>query len=86
MVGSRRSTGVEVPYTRVYKVGMRVDDAVSHFGSAKALAQELGLKGPAAVSNWRARNRGIVPELYARRLHEKTRGKLRFDRETYQEH
>lgn len=62
---------------------MRVDDAIRYYGSATNVAKELGLDGPAAVSNWKARNEGRIPELWARRLHEKTRGKLKFDRKAY---
>jgi len=60
-----------------------VDDAIAHFGTATQLAKELDLDGPAAISNWKARYKGRIPELYARRLHEKTRGKLKFDRSAY---
>jgi hypothetical protein len=62
---------------------MKVDDAISHYGSAAELAKALKLAGPAAVSNWKSRYRGKIPELYARRLHEMTRGKLKFDRQSY---
>lgn len=62
---------------------MRVDDAIEHFGTATALARELNLRSPGAITNWRARYGGKIPELYARRLHEMTRGKLRFDRSEY---
>jgi transposase-like protein len=62
---------------------MRIDDAVDHYKTAVRLAEELGIHS-SAISNWRNRyDHGLVPELYARRLHEKTRGKLRFDREAY---
>lgn len=62
---------------------MRVDDAIAHYGTASELARQLNLRSPGAITNWRARYRGKVPELYARRLHEMTRGKLRFDRDEY---
>jgi hypothetical protein len=61
---------------------MRVDEAIAHFGTATNVARELNLT-PGAVTNWRSRNRGKVPELWARRLHEITRGKLKFDRSEY---
>jgi hypothetical protein len=63
---------------------MNIDDAISHYGSAKELARALDLAGPAAISNWKVRYAGQIPELYARRLHEMTRGRLKFDRSEYQ--
>jgi hypothetical protein len=62
---------------------MRVDDAVAHYGTAIELAKQLKLRSSAAITNWRARYDGKVPELYARQLHDMTRGKLRFDRKAY---
>lgn len=62
---------------------MRVDDAIEHYGTATELARQLNLRSPGAITNWRSRYDGKVPELYARRLHEMTRGKLRFDRSEY---
>lgn len=62
---------------------MRVDDAIERYETATNLAKQLGLTGPAAISNWKARYGGKVPELYARRLHEMTRGRLKFDPKTY---
>jgi hypothetical protein len=64
---------------------MRVDDAIAHYKTATQLAKELGLKSPGAITNWRARYSGKIPELYARRLHEMTRGKLKFDKSVYLE-
>jgi hypothetical protein len=61
---------------------MRVDEVIAHFGTATKAAQQLDIT-PGAVTNWRSRNRGRVPELWARRLHEMTRGKLKFDRSEY---
>jgi hypothetical protein len=61
---------------------MKIDDAVAHYKTAVRLAAELGIHS-SAVSNWRVRYDGKVPELQARRLHELTRGKLRFDRREY---
>jgi hypothetical protein len=61
---------------------MRVDEVIAHYGTATRAAQELDLT-PGAITNWRSRNHGKVPELYARRLHEMTRGKLKFDRDQY---
>jgi predicted transcriptional regulator len=61
---------------------MQIDDAVAHYRTATELARTLGVT-QAAVSQWRSRHGGRIPELYARRLHELTRGKLRFDREAY---
>jgi hypothetical protein len=61
---------------------MRVDEVIAHFGTATKAAKQLDIT-PGAVTNWRSRNRGRVPELWARRLHEMTRGKLKFDRSEY---
>lgn len=63
---------------------MRVDDAVEYFGSTIELAAKLGLKSASTISNWRARNEGQVPELYARQIHDLTRGKVKFDRREYE--
>jgi DNA-binding transcriptional regulator YdaS (Cro superfamily) len=53
-------------------------DAIQHFGNAPKLAQALGLtKG--AIYQWGDR----VPPLRAARLHQITRGKLRFDPSDY---
>jgi hypothetical protein len=61
---------------------MRVDEVIAHYGTATKAAHELNVT-PGAITNWRSRNRGKVPELWARRLHELTRGKLKFDRTEY---
>lgn len=61
---------------------MRVDEVVAHFGTATKAAEKLNIT-PGAITNWRSRRQGEVPELWARRLHELTRGQLRFDREAY---
>jgi hypothetical protein len=65
---------------------MRISKAVKHFGSAAALARELGLTH-SVVYNWRDRandpDEAVIPELWARRLHDKTGGKLRFDPRNY---
>lgn len=61
---------------------MRVDEVIEHYGTATKAAAELGVT-PGAITNWRSRNKGKVPELWARRLQEITRGKLRFDRSEY---
>ena len=67
----------------MYKlVSMRVQDAADYYDSRTALALALEVR-PSAVSNWDTRYNGVIPELYARRLHEMTRGRLRFDSETY---
>jgi hypothetical protein len=62
---------------------MEIDEAVAYFRSAVKLSRELGLRSSGAISNWRIRNGGKVPELYARKLHDMTRGKLRFDPKAY---
>jgi hypothetical protein len=61
---------------------MKIDDAVAYYKTAVGLAAALGIRS-SAVSNWRVRYAGQVPELQARRLHDLTRGKLRFDRKAY---
>lgn len=61
---------------------MYVDEALSIYHTQKALAADLDVTA-AAISAWRKRYGGKIPELYARRLHEKTRGKLKFDRDAY---
>lgn len=62
---------------------MQIDDAVAHYKTAVRLAEVLGYSHSSVVSMWRARYGGKVPELQARRLHELTRGKLKFDRKAY---
>jgi predicted transcriptional regulator len=61
---------------------MFIDDTLSIYRSQRELADALQVTA-AAVSAWRKRNNGKIPELYARRLHELTRGKLKFDRDQY---
>lgn len=63
---------------------MDVNKAIDFFGSATEMARRLGLKSPSAVTNWRRRHNGRVPELYARRAAEISRGKLKFDRSAYE--
>lgn len=62
---------------------MEVDKVIKYFGTATRAAQEIGLAGASTVTNWRRRNAGKVPELYARKYHDLTRGKLKFDRRAY---
>jgi hypothetical protein len=61
---------------------MEIDDAGAYYKTAVRLAAALKIHS-SAVSNWRVRYNGKVPELQARRLHELTRGKLKFDRKSY---
>jgi hypothetical protein len=61
---------------------MRVDDVIAYFGTATRAAQKLNLT-PGAITNWRARNGGTVPELWARKLHSVTRARLRFNPSDY---
>jgi len=61
---------------------MKIEDAVKAFGSQRKLAEKLGIR-QSAVANWIYRGRTILPELQARRLHELTRGKMRFNPEDY---
>jgi hypothetical protein len=62
---------------------MRVNDVINYFGSLQAVATELGLRSPGAITNWRLRYRGRVPELWARKLDDITRGELRFKPSDY---
>lgn len=62
---------------------MRIDTAIKHFESDAALARELGLTH-SVVYNWRKRRKKLLPELYARQLHDKTNGKLKFDPKAYE--
>ena len=64
---------------------MDVKDAVEHYGTLQKVADALGLKRASAVANWNARYCGIVPELYARKLHDITRGRLKFEPDRYGE-
>lgn len=62
---------------------MRIDDAKDYFGSDAELTRQMGLKRQSAIGNWRRQGRELLPELYARRLHEKTGGALKFDPKLY---
>lgn len=53
-------------------------DAVTHFGSQAAVARALGIQ-KAAVSKWGDR----IPPFQASRLHQKTRGVLKYDPSDY---
>lgn len=61
---------------------MRIKDASDYYGSRKALAEALGLF-PSAISNWDERYKGIIPELYAYKLHRISGGRLKVDPEFY---
>lgn len=71
---------------------MRVEDLKAFFGcrTDTELAQELEFPFPSTVTNWRHRRNGIVPELHARRLADKYRGRRRngvsltFDQSAYE--
>lgn len=62
---------------------MYVDDALKIYRTQRELADDLDVTAQ-CVSVWRKRYNGLIPELYARRLHDKTRGKLKFDPRTYE--
>lgn len=64
---------------------MHVDAVIKHFGTAAAAARAIGLSGTSAVTNWRTRYNGLVPELYARKYRDVTRGKLKFDPKAYEQ-
>lgn len=57
---------------------MKVSDAAAEFGSKSKLAKRLGVH-PALITRWKHK----VPEVWARRLHDITAGKLVFDLENY---
>ncbi len=61
-------------------IGVRPNQARS--GAISAAATALGLKRQ-AVWKWTQRKDGMVPPLSAARLHDLTRGKLRFDPDEY---
>lgn len=56
---------------------MRVEQVISYFGSASEAARALGVS-PAAIYQWKTRDGGTIPELRARKIHDVTRGRLRF--------
>lgn len=53
---------------------MKIDHAISHFGSQVALANALGIQQP-AVSMWKSR--GAIPHLQQIRIEHITGGKLK---------
>jgi DNA-binding transcriptional regulator YdaS (Cro superfamily) len=53
-------------------------DAVAHYGSQAAVARALGIQ-KAAVSKWGDQ----IPPFQASRLHQKTRGALKYDPTDY---
>lgn len=62
---------------------MKVAEALAHFdGNQSALARKARIS-QAAVANWLRRKKKLVPELTARRLHDLTRGKLKFNEDDY---
>jgi hypothetical protein len=60
---------------------MKTADVFEYFGSKSAVARELNI-GKAAVSKWD--KDGLVPPLRAAQLHRKTRGKLKFNPDEYE--
>lgn len=59
---------------------MKAQEVIDYYGSIAAVATELGLQKQAV---WKWKKRGMVPPLSAARLHDLTRGKLRFDPADY---
>lgn len=57
---------------------MKTSDAAAHFGSEYKVAQALGIN-QSNLTRWKHK----VPEVWARRLHDMTGGKLRFDPTEY---
>lgn len=68
---------------------MTIDDASAYFGSDAELSRQLGFPYQSTVSEWRRAGKLLVPELYARRLAEMTKGRtkngivLKFDQSAY---
>ena len=54
---------------------MKLDKAVSYFGSQSKVAETLGLS-KAAVSKWKERENGIVPMRHVIKLKELSNGEL----------
>lgn len=59
---------------------MLTSDVISYFGSQAEVARALSI-GKAAVSKWGTR----VPPLRAAQLQQMTKGKLRFDPDSYRD-
>ena len=57
---------------------MKTSDAAAHFGSEYKVAQHLRIS-QSNLTRWKNK----VPEVWARRLHDMTNGKLRFDPSEY---
>lgn len=70
---------------------MKIEDAERYFEHQGELARQMGLNSQSAIGNWKRQGRTLIPELYARRLAEKTKGRqrngvvLRFSRSAYVE-
>lgn len=58
---------------------MTLDQAVSHYLTARAMAHALGIK-PHTVSEWKD---GLIPPVHQMRLESLTRGALRADDEAW---
>lgn len=63
-------------------VHMKAHEVIDYYGSIGKAANALGLQRQ-AVWKWTKRTDGMVPPLSAARLHDLTRGKLRFDPDDY---
>lgn len=57
---------------------MLASEAIEFFGSRAAVAEALGIT-PQAVGQWK----GLVPPLSAAKLSKRSRGKLKFDPDLY---
>jgi hypothetical protein len=62
-------------------VPMKTSDVATYFGSEYKTAQALGIH-QANITRWEKK----VPEIWARRLHDMTGGKLHFDINDYPVH
>lgn len=64
---------------------MKAQDVIDYYeGSIRKVAEALGLQKQ-AVWKWTKKHNGMVPPLSAARLHDLTRGKLRFDPDDYRD-
>jgi hypothetical protein len=56
---------------------MTLQEAINYFGTQAALAKAIG-RGPAAITNWKARG-GAIPQDVQFRIQVITKGKLKAD-------
>lgn len=61
---------------------MTVNQAKKHYKTQAAIAEAAGC-GKALVSKWKNSADGKIPELYARRIHDDSAGKVTFRHRNY---